>query len=182
MKKFLSFMTFAMLMTATCFTLTACGDDDDDGGNTPKPPTPAQQAKNMIMGIWEDADAPQANHIHTLGQPDAYLYFYDEQYIKFDSEHYYKIFKIKETAPDDMWYSDFKGKYVGYIEYDKYEVQPYDDNIIDAGGILLINGSSVVTTYYSKLTEGSFVWEGKKLVRPTKTIEYEEIPYPFAMG
>ena len=41
MKKFISFVVFAMLMVATCLSFAACGNDDDEeggGGNSTTSP------------------------------------------------------------------------------------------------------------------------------------------------
>ena len=56
MKKYLSFVAFAMFLAATCVSLTACGGDDDDAdtGGSPTPPekplTP-EGAKAMAVDL-----------------------------------------------------------------------------------------------------------------------------------
>lgn len=47
MKKFLSFAAFALLMTATCFSFVACGDDDDDNGGKSD-----NSFKKVLVGRW----------------------------------------------------------------------------------------------------------------------------------
>ncbi len=42
MKKFISFAVFALMLAATTFTLTACGDDDENNINP-----------SAIIGIWQ---------------------------------------------------------------------------------------------------------------------------------
>lgn len=49
MKKFLSFAAFALLMTATCFSFVACGDDDDDNGGKSKFKTQSFTVKGVTF-------------------------------------------------------------------------------------------------------------------------------------
>ncbi|MBR4552277.1 MAG: hypothetical protein IKO20_00955 [Bacteroidaceae bacterium] len=63
MKKFISFAAFALMLAATTFTLTACGDDDDAPGVSGTPsPTISDAVGNKFQlysaphGIWFEYD------------------------------------------------------------------------------------------------------------------------------
>lgn len=163
MKKFLTFFAFALLTAAVCTTLTACGGDDDDDDDLPNVPENVKQARRMMIGQWR--------------WPDYLLdSFEDELYSEFGEDgHYYVIRHIKADAPDGAWYSRYKGKYVGYIQWDNYIIEPNPDDPTKGHFTLYDNDQKVSEGWspsYSNLTKSSFIWGEGEYKRPKEPIVY----------
>lgn len=102
MKKFVSFVTFAMLMVATCFSFAACGDGDDEEGGSGK--TNTSPAKFKVVdpaavdirdfSFWTDGDFAV-----TLPEGEAQTYYVVCH--KLDGETWYRPSGVTFSSSND---------------------------------------------------------------------------------
>lgn len=132
-------------------------------------------ARRMIVGQW------RTKH------PSIDM---DEEYLEFtaDGKLYY-IYKVKADAPDDEWYSAYRGQCVGYFNWN-YDVEPKADGADH--GIIVNKGRGDTDSEedefrlnrgYSYLTNSSVILSALfshiQYVRADKKVEYKVIDHPW---
>ena len=135
-------------------------------------PRTAERAKEMAVGTWQYVEIN-----------DAYKDYAEELYYVLNTDgSTYMIFKIKTDAPDGKWYSAYKGKYVRYRVWMKYEFFP-DAKKPSKGSYRLTGGpkdpSDTSLFFYSNLTSKTLTLLFDDFIRTDKTFTYTEVPYPY---